>query len=327
MRRILFPLLAILFVKPLSASDEFEVFGAELYPAIQRVMATVLSRSNASFLPCQGRLTLSSGNPVPTSDVTAATTVYFTPYDGDLVALYSGSVWQLVSFTETSVAVPSTTTTPFDVFAYNNSGTLTLETVNWTNDTTRATSLTTQNGVQVKSGAATRRYIGTGRTTSSSGQSEDSTSRRFLWNMCNRSPRKLLAQSATASWNYTTASWRPANNDTSTGVTRFESVTGLGREAANFEIRVGRTYNGSYSNCSVGFGVNSTSSAVVELQGGDISTYYYPVTAFYSYVPSVGYTYIQWLEWCQANGTSTWYGYSSTSGSLLVSGMHGYMWN
>lgn len=121
---------------------------------------------------CDGRLTLASGTPVVTTNQTAKTTIYFTPYIGKYIALYNGSTWDVIGFTEISVSVPSTTNTPFDIFCYSNSGTATLETVNWTNDTTRATALTYQDGVYVKSGATTRRYLGTGRTTGSSGQCE-----------------------------------------------------------------------------------------------------------------------------------------------------------
>src|SRR6185436_9706895 len=40
---------------------------------------------------CDGRLTLTSGTPVTTGDVTAATTLYFTPNGGNQIALYTGS--------------------------------------------------------------------------------------------------------------------------------------------------------------------------------------------------------------------------------------------
>src|SRR3989344_6235690 len=51
----------------------------------------------------QGRLTLTTAVPVTTSDVTAATTVYFTPYNGDKIALYDGSTWAISAFTEKSI--------------------------------------------------------------------------------------------------------------------------------------------------------------------------------------------------------------------------------
>ena len=132
-------------------------------------------------MTCNGRLTLTSGTPVTTSDVTAATTLYFTPYKGDQVALYTDSTWTLYTLTERSIAIPATTDTNYDVFLYDNSGTLTLELVAWSDGTTRATALATQNGVYVKSGSADRRYLGTIRTTGVSGQCEDSETKRFVW--------------------------------------------------------------------------------------------------------------------------------------------------
>lgn len=217
--------------------NEYEILGEQTFQHLFRILELSNSRTD-SPQACQGRLTLTTATPITTGDVTAATTVYFTPASGNKISLYSGSRWQLLAFTQVSVAVPSTTTTPFDVFAYNNSGTLTLETTDWTNDTTRATALTTQNGVSVKSGSTTRRYLGTLRTTGVSGQTEDSVQKRFLWNECNRVPRKLLAQSSTDSWTYTSASWRSANNTTTTGVTRVEFLVGRATDLMELEVYV-----------------------------------------------------------------------------------------
>jgi hypothetical protein len=79
-----------------------------------------------------GRLTLTTGVPVTTSDVTAATTIYFTPYKGSSIALYSGSAWQLRKFSEISIAsLSSNPFQVFDIFGYDNAGTVALETTNW----------------------------------------------------------------------------------------------------------------------------------------------------------------------------------------------------
>ena len=108
-----------------------------------------------------GRLTLTSGTPVLTGSVTSAGTVYFTPYKGNQIGLYTGSAWKLMTFSELSITLSTlSASTAYDVFAYDNSGTVALETVAWTNSTTRATALTTQDGVMVKSGTTTRRYLG-----------------------------------------------------------------------------------------------------------------------------------------------------------------------
>lgn len=161
----------------------------------------------------EGRLSLSSSDPAPTADQTAKTTVYYLPYVGNRIAVYNTTTtgWDVLSFGSASVSVPATTSTNFDIFAYNNSGTLTLQTVNWTNDTTRATAITRQDGIYCKSGDLGKRYLGTGRTTTSSGQCEDSRTNRFVWNYYNRLHKRFYKADAT-SHTYGSGTWRYWNN-------------------------------------------------------------------------------------------------------------------
>jgi len=136
------------------------------------------------------RLTLASNTPVTTTDQTAKTTVYCTPYKGDRIDIYNGSAWVLFTSTQMSVTVPSTTSTPFDVFIYDNAGTPTLELLNWSNTTTRATALAYQNGILCKTGALTRHYLGTGTTSTVTSQIEDTAVFRGLWNYYHRKERR-----------------------------------------------------------------------------------------------------------------------------------------
>jgi len=109
------------------------------------------------------RLSLTSGTPVTTTDVTysAAQTLYATPYSGGLISLYDGSNWQQYFTSEISLALGTlTNAVGYDVFCYANSGVPTLEFTAWTNSTTRATNLTRQNGILCKTGSLTRRYLG-----------------------------------------------------------------------------------------------------------------------------------------------------------------------
>ena len=79
-----------------------------------------MSYAPLEALACDGRLTLLSGTPVPTTDQLAKTTIYFAPFRGNRIALYDGSSsWNLRTFAELSVAVPATTNKPFDIFAYD----------------------------------------------------------------------------------------------------------------------------------------------------------------------------------------------------------------
>lgn len=289
------------------------------------IVDQAIPRTNDSSFLCNGRLTLTSGTAVTTSDVTAAGTVYFTPYNGSRVSLYSGSQWDIVSFSETSVSVPATSTTPFDVFAYNNSGTLTLETVNWTNDTTRATALTTQDGVYVKSGATTRRYLGTGRTTGVSGQIEDSVSKRFLWNFCNRTPRKLTAKNSTYTWTYNTTTWRSGNNSTTTGSYRIEFVVGLDLEPIAITL-MGPHSGTASTDVSTGIGINSTSTNSADFYGSSSNAVYPSSVSFLTTTPSVGYSYVQWLEIVGA--LTNMYGYAnSAANGFYQTGLLAELWS
>jgi hypothetical protein len=111
------------------------------------------------------RLSLTSGVAVTTTDVVyaGAQTIYCTPYSGTLISLYNGSNWITYSSNQFSLAIEDSLTniTLYDVFCYANSDVPTLEFTAWSTTTTRATALVLQDGILCKSGALTRRYLGT----------------------------------------------------------------------------------------------------------------------------------------------------------------------
>jgi len=150
----------------------------------------------AGSKPAEGRLTLTSGNPDILTDQTDKTTIYYTPYCGDTIALYDGSSkWELITFTELSLATGGLdASSVYDVFCYNNSGNAALEVTKWTNTTTRATALARQNGVYVKNGATTRRYLGTFYTHSDKNV-YDCYQYRWLWNHYNKLFKPLYVYS------------------------------------------------------------------------------------------------------------------------------------
>jgi hypothetical protein len=162
--------------------------------------------------PADGRLTLTTGVPVTTTDVSAAATLYYALYGGDQLALYDGSDWSRYTITELSLALGAlVASTNYDIFVYDNAGVVTLEEEAWASATARATALTTQNGVYVKSGATTRRYLGTIRINSSGGQCEDTEAERYVWNYYNRVGRRLERTYSNAH-GYVVAAWRPWDN-------------------------------------------------------------------------------------------------------------------
>lgn len=277
---------------------------------------------------CNGRLTLSSGTPVTTSDVTAATTIYWAPYRGNRVALYNStySRWELFTFSELSLSLGSDAASlPYDVFAYQSAGTVAIERLAWTTDLARATSITTQNGVLVKSGDPTRRYLGTYRTTTTIGQTEDSLTKRHVWNYYNRVTRSLRVTEATDTWTYSTAAYRQANNNTANQV----GVV-IGWAEARLDLLVQafvQNNNATPVIVAVAIGEDTVSSAMSGCIGRATSTFAsaagsVPVLASVVRYPAVGYHTYAWLEYATASGTTTWSG-DGAAPTIVQSGMHG----
>lgn len=180
-----------------------------------------------------GRLTTESGVPVSTSDRTAQSTIYYTPFVHDQIVLWDGTNWRPYTFTETSLALSGLTSgKPYDVFGYVSSGVLTLELLVWTNDTTRATAVTLQDGRYCKSGDKTRLLLGTIYTTGTT-TTADSLAARYVWNMYNRVARRCYVANST-SHTYTTGAWREWNNGS--GVTRLSFVSGIGLDSADLSM-------------------------------------------------------------------------------------------
>lgn len=267
---------------------------------------------------CNGRLTLTTATPVTTADVTAATTLYWTPYKGNTCALYDGTKWTTWKFAEISIAVPNTTVTMYDVWLYNNSGVLALEVLAWTNDTTRATAVALQDGVYVKSGATTRRYLGSFRTTGVAGQTEDSAAKRFVWNNYNRVTKTMShATESTVSWNYTTATWRQANAN---AANQLDYVVGLNEDMVEATVLVSYQSTGA-NQASVGVGVDVTNANSTQIRTITVSAAgagRTQVLAFYKGTPGVGRHFLAWVEFAQAAGTNTFFGQDTYGQSGMV---------
>jgi hypothetical protein len=290
--------------------------GTGLDDNLRRIQATVRTEYNkhvVTQIPC-GRLTLTTATPVTTGDVTAAETLYYTPFKGNTIALFDGTNWRQYTFTERSIDVPDATGVQ-DVFIYDNAGTLTLELTAWTNDTTRATALTTQDGILVKTGALTRRYLGTFyATTAGNGQVEDSLAKRNVWNYYHRVVRPMKVVEATNTWEYSTGSFQQAN---ASAANQLEYVQGVSEDSVSALV-VGQALN-STSNArgvSVGIGVDSTtvSSALLHHRATVTDTLIDNTTAFYKGFPGVGRHLLVWLEKGGGADTQTWHGDNSASG-------------
>lgn len=183
-------------------------------------MSTVLPRLS------DGRLTLTSGDPDKNGEDTDKDAIYYCPYMGETVSLFDGDVWNLYTFSELTLDISSgyATDTIYDIFIYDNLGTLTFESLAWSSASARATDIVRQNGSLVKDGDRTKKYIGTFRTNSSAKTNDDS-NRRYLWNEYHKVYKSMLCGTSGLPA-YTTPVWRPVGNITTVGQTRLAMVMG-----------------------------------------------------------------------------------------------------
>lgn len=162
----------------------------------------------------QGRLTSQSGVAVSASDRLAQTTLYYTPYIGDFVALYDSgnSRWDLRQFTQVTRTLSGLLANRnYDVFAYWDGDSVEMEFVAWSGDATPDQPISQLNGIWVKSSDA-RRYLGSFRTRAA-GQTEDSEQRRLIFNAQNQVPRAVKSVSSGSNYTYATTSWRALQNN------------------------------------------------------------------------------------------------------------------
>ncbi len=255
--------------------------------------------------PADGRLTLASGVPVTAGDVVGASTLFYAPYIGNRIALFDGTSWGVFAFTERSLALSGLVSgRMYDVFLWNNAGTLALELTAWTDNSNRAAALVRQDGVLVRAGALTRRFLGSICTTGTA-TTEDSAQRRRVKNYYNRVDRDLGRVETAASWTYTSSAWRQANAN---AANQFDFVTDVAEDVAEATV-MAYASNSSGWTCSVGVGVNSTSANSAQIRRGSAnSSSGGTAHAHWRGVPPIGLNTIAWLESSSPNATTTWTG-------------------
>lgn len=260
----------------------------------------------------QGRLTLTSGTPVISADVSAGTAVYYTPYVGNLVPLWDGTKHVMTSFSELTLAMNSnhTASNIYDVFIFLDSGTPTIGTgPAWNTATAGAgargsgagtTELERKGGLWVNKAAITARNGGTtysvdankatlvgsiyidgtnGQVTChiSAGQSR----KWAVSNAYHRKPIILMARDSTSSWTYASATVRQSNAASGNKVTPFSC---LPEESVKIEfsqtINIFDNANPETGDGNIGVGWNSTTAYA---SGGKIGQHYFALAASGSY--------------------------------------------
>lgn len=290
-----------------------------------------------------GRLTLQTGEPVSLLNVSGTPNVFYTAMNGNTVPVFNGTVFVPATITSGQMTLvlnnPNhAASTNYDVFFFLNGSTPVIGTgPPWSTPTSRGTGAgTTQlalvNGIWTNAVAVTARnnattyavsagyatYLGTIRTASTAGTTDDTTSNRFVFNAYNAVRRPLQINEGTSSWTYSSdTTWRQANGSASN---QFGIVIGLLGNAPRFDVAVSLANSTSNNRCAVGIGLNSTTSNSAQLYGNTAPSSGGPVTAHYHGYPGLGYFNIAWLE----IGIVTFRGTDSTS--FLTSGMIGEVW-
>lgn len=254
----------------------------------------------------QGYLTLLSvssapTSPIPTSDQSAKTTVYYRPDGGNLLPISDGTNITVREFSELSLALVSNHVANgiYDVFAFDDSGTIRIGTGPVWNTVTAGsgargtgsgtTELDLLKGLLVNKVSATMRngsstysvaakagiYLGTILIDGSAGQvtchASYGQSRRWgVWNAFNQRPLRLKAGDSTSTWSYSSTTVRPSNNATSNNLTVVMGVQDLADITFNQRWTVS-VANGVVTTPTVGIGVNSTTAFSGTTSWGSVS--------------------------------------------------------
>jgi len=274
------------------------------------------SLAGAAPLQC-GRLTLQSGVPVTTADVTGQSTIYFTPWRGNVFSIFDGSDWVPYAFAELSRSISGLTSGKnYDVFGYVSGGSPVIDLAPaWTSDTGRSAALSLLNGVYVNTSsftpvmaggtvAANRgTLLGTIRTTGTN-TTEDSYTRRFVASL-HHPVAKLLYRADGTSHTYSSNTIRGWNNASTHTVEWVSPVPMHGvilnfsagmfpSAAGSFTARVGLANVTTAQFASVDFytGAPVSAGAALPTDPGNGYRVYYVTeaatgtnnTTFYSYV-------------------------------------------
>lgn len=301
------------------------------------------SASTPAVPPPQGRLTPTTAVPVITVGVTSGTALYYTPYVGNLVPIYNGATMVPTEFSELTLTLASqhAISSYYDVFAFSNSGVVTLATgPAWSTLTagssargtgagttqltlvkglyTNAVSMTGRNGATTYTIAANKgTYLGTIFIDGTAGQitchiAYGQTRKCSVWNAYNRKPIILQIGDATASWSYGTATIRQSR---ATAGNTGALFCGLADETAFVQFAQLTLIDAALAadTMQIGIGVNSTTtySGRNGVNGTSVAirtTSAINITASHIVAPSLGLNNINCLEKGHTGNVSDFYG-------------------
>jgi hypothetical protein len=159
-----------------------------------------------------------------------SSTIYLVLDVSNQISLYTGTGWELMTTPEISTVLSGLTSgSNYDIFAVKSGSSVNLElSAAWAGDRTRTDALTTQDGVLVKSGSPTRRWLGTFRANSTTstclewGASINPVTNDglLLYNEYNQRQMGCTTHDGT-SHSYTSTTWREWNAGTNSRRVKF----------------------------------------------------------------------------------------------------------
>ena len=301
-----------------------------------RKRSTATGTGSSAASSAQGRLTLTTLTPVLTSTVSAATTIYYTPYVGRLVPLWTGTSFAMADVGgELFQTTTDTTKSPaacaansnYDFFVWLDGTTYRCTRgPAWTSDAARGTGVGTSellilqginvNKIAITNGPSANKgtYVGTIRTNAASqvdfiyGASGVAA---FIgvWNMYNRVSLGTILNEGTANWVYASATVRALN---ASAIARISVVRGFNEDAVDLFIQTYIDTVGAGTSAIFGIGLDSITTFQTRMQAGGPG-----VGGIGSYswrgLPGLGFHFIQQLEVVGNAASYTAYGTSNLS--------------
>jgi len=256
----------------------------------------------------QGRLTLTSNTPVMTADATAQTSIYYTPYQGNIVPIYDGANMQCYTFGQLTMTLNTSNqlnNKNYDLFVFLNSEVVTIGAgPDWSAGTTPG-SLTARgsgtgstqlqqidglwvnaNTITLKTGSTTYSNIAVGQATyvgsvymTANGQTQfnikpapaNGGSNGFVgfWNAYNRVSLKTISRDNSGSYTYASNTWRGMNGNNNN---RISWVDGLAQTSLSAGLKTLAGTATASAQINIGVSLNSNSTAPNIYATGDSPT-------------------------------------------------------
>lgn len=277
-----------------------------------------------------GRLTLTTNTPVMSADATAQSSVYYSPYVGEFIPIYSGASWAMKEFAQLTLSLDTSnhlSGSVYDVFVWNDSGVIKVGSgPAWTSATARGTGAgttelerkdgfwTNKNSITLKNGAGagttgiaanTATYVGTiyctangqtGMAFKPAPAAGGTNNILGVYNAYNRVLVTAACRDNTASWAYNSTTYRATNGSNSN---RVSYIDGLAEAAV--QARTAVWSSGTSSSSITGMSRDSTSATpeMTAQQGGSAAQ----MVVIDSFSPSLGFHYVSSQEATAANQT------------------------